>query len=81
VLFPESDIKLLERPAISMGTYHHAGGIALIPRGNRIRHGRVVNGSRVIYPVPSAVMKAVNINGHKLLNIVFSYLLSQRTTE
>ncbi len=45
-----------------------------------ITHGgaEFVNGSRLVYPVPKAAMKATNELGNKFFGAVFSYLLGQR---
>ena len=40
-----------------------------------------VNGSRLIYPVPRAAMKGVNLLGNKFFSIAFSYLLNQRVKD
>lgn len=40
-----------------------------------------VNGSRLIYPVPRAAMKGVNMLGNKLFSLAFSYLLNQRVKD
>ena len=37
-----------------------------------------VNGSRLVYPIPKAAMKAANVMGNKFFGAVFSYLLGQR---
>jgi len=37
-----------------------------------------VNGSRLVYPIPKAAMKAANVVGNKFFSVVFSYLLGQR---
>jgi len=46
---------------------------------NAIASGDVefVNGSRLVYPMPKAAMKATNMIGNKFFSIVFSYLLGQ----
>ena len=36
-----------------------------------------VNGSRLVYPVPKAAMKAANMAGNKAFGMLFSYLLRQ----
>jgi SAM-dependent methyltransferase len=38
----------------------------------------LVNGSRLVYPVPKAAMKGANVLGNKFFGAVFSYLLGQR---
>ena len=38
----------------------------------------LVNGSRLVYPVPKAAMKTANVFGNKFFGAVFSYLLGQR---
>ena len=38
----------------------------------------LVNGSRLVYPVPKAAMKFANAAGNKLFGALFSYLLGQR---
>ena len=40
-----------------------------------------VNGSRLIYPVPPAAMKTLNIVGNKFFSLAFSYLLNQRVKD
>lgn len=40
-----------------------------------------INGSRLIYPVPRAAMKATNMAGNKFFSIAFSYLLNQRVKD
>jgi Glycosyl transferase family 2/Methyltransferase domain len=40
-----------------------------------------VNGSRLIYPVPRAAMKGVNMLGNKFFSLAFSYLLNQRVKD
>jgi len=40
-----------------------------------------VNGSRLIYPVPAAAMKTVNMIGNKFFSLSFSYLLNQRVKD
>jgi SAM-dependent methyltransferase len=37
-----------------------------------------VNGSRLVYPIPKAAMKGVNVVGNKFFSAFFSYLLGQR---
>jgi len=37
-----------------------------------------VNGSRLVYPIPKAAMKAANVVGNKFFSAAFSYLLGQR---
>jgi hypothetical protein len=38
----------------------------------------LVNGSRLVYPLPKAAMKGANVIGNKFFGTVFSYLLGQR---
>lgn len=40
-----------------------------------------VNGSRLIYPVPRAAMKGLNMLGNKFFSLAFSYLLNQRVKD
>jgi hypothetical protein len=37
-----------------------------------------VNGSRLVYPIPKAAMKGVNVVGNKFFSAVVSYLIGQR---
>lgn len=37
-----------------------------------------VNGSRLVYPIPKAAMKGLNLIGNKFFSVVFSYVLGQR---
>ncbi len=39
--------------------------------------GEMINGSRLIYPMPRAAMKPANMIGNKLFSLAFSYLLDQ----
>jgi SAM-dependent methyltransferase len=38
----------------------------------------LVNGSRLVYPVPRAAMKRFNFVGNKVFSVLFSYVLGQR---
>jgi len=38
----------------------------------------LVNGSRLVYPIPKAAMRGANVVGNKFFSAVFSYLLGQR---
>jgi SAM-dependent methyltransferase len=40
-----------------------------------------VNGSRLVYPVPKAAMKGLNLVGNKFFGLLFSYVLGQRTKD
>ncbi len=40
--------------------------------------GEFVNGSRLVYPMPDAAMKTLNVLGNKFFSMVFSFLLEQR---
>lgn len=40
-----------------------------------------VNGSRLVYPVPSEAMRATNMFGNKVFSVVFSFLLGQRVKD
>ena len=40
-----------------------------------------VNGSRLVYPVPRAAMKGLNMLGNKFFSLAFSYLLNQRVKD
>ena len=42
------------------------------------RDGEFINGSRLVYPIPKAAMKAANRIGNKVFGWVFSFLLAQR---
>ena len=39
------------------------------------------NGSRLVYPMPRAAMKATNMFGNKFFSLAFSYLLDQRVKD
>lgn len=39
------------------------------------------NGSRLVYPMPPAAMKATNMAGNKFFSLAFSYLLDQRVKD
>jgi hypothetical protein len=39
------------------------------------------NGSRLVYPMPPAAMKAANMAGNKFFSLAFSYLLDQRVKD
>jgi SAM-dependent methyltransferase len=41
-------------------------------------HAEFVNGSRLVYPVPTAAMKQFNFLGNKVFSVLFSYVLGQR---
>jgi hypothetical protein len=43
--------------------------------------GDFINGSRLVYPMPSEAMKASNILGNKAFSIVFIYVLDQRVKD
>ncbi len=40
-----------------------------------------VNGSRLIYPMPTSAMKGANMVGNKFFSVAFSYLLGQRVKD
>jgi SAM-dependent methyltransferase len=40
-----------------------------------------VNGSRLVYPIPKAAMKGLNLVGNKFFGLLFSYVLGQRTKD
>ena len=41
----------------------------------------LVNGSRLVYPVPRGAMKSMNMLGNKFFSVAFSYLLNQRVKD
>ena len=43
--------------------------------------GEFINGSRLVYPIPSQAMKFANRIGNKLFGMTFSYLLDQRVKD
>src|SRR5229473_3135576 len=69
-LYPEKDIRLIEGPGICKAEN--------VWTGFRAAHGDVLNGSRLVYPMPHLAMKFANMLGNKFFGQLFSFLLDQR---